>query len=152
MRPILLTLLLCGCTVDDSGLVDGDLGAQPVVALCTSAACASAPCTQGCIFTATTSDHRCPGASPVDAARVEACSGWCGLQTIYAEGCLRYRDEDPHCPDWCVAWGDASCWERTPDIDYATGGAICPSQSSCFGGYPSEDASAGPCVDAGPDL
>jgi hypothetical protein len=147
MKTLLLALALCGCQVEStaSDLAGNDLSQSQPDFLCTTSACAAQPCTPGCVFDAMVSGA-CPSSSPahVGTAKATACTGWCGLQELNVGGCLRYRSEDPACPTWCISY-DQSCWEHTPEADYAGGGAIC-SAGYCYGGGPLEDLWI-PCVD-----
>jgi hypothetical protein len=143
MHKLCLALVLLGCG-EEALPSSSDLSGQTPDYLCTSAACAAQPCTPGCVF----DPGPCNGSTRIETDRARACPGWCGLQEMLVEGCLRYRSEDPACPTWCVSWGDAACWERTPAADYANGGAICPDHIGCFGGAPPGDLYH-PCVDLG---
>jgi hypothetical protein len=147
---LILALVLCSCGEEappSTDLAGADLSTLPEI-LCTSATCSAAPCTPGCVFQPTMSGACAAPLQKIETVRAMACPGWCGLQQILVEGCLRYRSEDPACPTWCTAWGDAACWEQTPPADYAQGGAICSAGSSCFGGAELQDADV-PCRDMG---
>jgi hypothetical protein len=144
---VLPLLFLVGCNVEDTGLIDLSASIDlsmtfPNYPMCASFDCANSPCTPGCVFIPAV-NGLCPSTAPVliSADKIKTCSGWCGLGW-WSEGCLRYR---PTCSDWCIAWSDPNCWEKSPDIDYATQAAICPSGFACFSGV--SDAGQAPCVD-----
>lgn len=133
----------------DLATVDGAPGD-----LCTTMDCASAPCTAGCAFVV--AQGPCANATPakVSAATVAACPGFCGRfgaeGGVSDFGCLRYRVEEPKCTPWCWQWGNGSCFERAPSIDYSTGGAICDRAKgwNCYSPLPPADGGT-TCVDAG---
>ncbi|MSP61896.1 MAG: hypothetical protein EXR72_16500 [Myxococcales bacterium] len=161
MRPSggLCALLLVGCT--GPGAVDAAMPIPVDAALafdagtdagsprfCTANVCAADPCTKGCAFIPMP-EGGCPEEMPGIVARevAAACPLFCGFSRFggLAEGCVRYRAEDPKCPLACVQWNTPACFERRPVVNYGVGGAICGTGFNCAG--PS-DGGTPPC-DAG---
>jgi hypothetical protein len=155
----LLLVLLAGCSnapigggadlaTGDRPIIDagsdggGDGGGDGAVSgmFCTTQACAMSPCTPGCAFTPPTGG----GCGSLFAVAIDpgVCPGFCGLftgkpWTVGGFGCLRGLWNDPSCNGPCgFAWGTASCFDRTPDIDYQSGWAICDTAAgfSCYNG------------------
>ena len=145
MRILFVALCLCSCSVSSNvGFDGGDLSNGPPPAqLCTTSACAQNPCTPGCIFEA----PLCPGTLPtlVDTSKVTACPGFCGLFTVAnALGCGLYDGSKDGCQACGFRWGNSSCVDVAPMLDYRHAGAICQNSNTCFDGTPPEDMSI-PC-------
>jgi hypothetical protein len=159
MRALLLFgLALAGCTGSTPTNSDGgndlatlDGGGDLTMldggdVLCATQACALSPCTPGCAFAAAIGGA-CGTQYQVSPEQVHLCAGFCGLvadnpQAATLYGCLRFRNEDPNCTALCDPWSTWSCFERSPDVNYQTGGAICDSAKGFF-------CDSGPAPDAG---
>jgi hypothetical protein len=141
---------LAGAPTDLSGGLGGGPDLTSTSSLCATPACANTPCTPGCAFTVGPCTM---GEQPVALATVKACPGFCGLfnnqGAVNAFGCLRYRVEDQACTPRCWQWGNATCFERAPSVDYSVGGAICDRAKAftCYSPLPPPDAGGNGCGD-----
>jgi hypothetical protein len=160
---ILLIPVLCACNGDDTLAPDG-ICTRPVCAsassLCTTAACASGPCTPGCRFH-NARGNACPPDLPrsVDARDVISCAHLCGFvvpsyepsgyTTTAAGSCFHYDANAPGCAGVpaCEGYNDA-CWVSTVGFGEDEAG-ICAAVDTCAdGAYPQEDAAQpNTCVD-----
>ena len=135
MRWYVLALVAVGCNSVSLTRVDGGVSGT----LCTTAACAAAPCTTGCVFTAPVNGS-CHGSASIDASVAQACVGFCGFLTCAnGAGCGVYDGNASGCQLCGARWGDASCVVQDPAIDYYQGAAICSAGDQCWTGCPVPD-------------
>ncbi len=145
---VVALLVASGCAHEGGGAADANFADG----LCTTAACVTAPCTAGCVYTMP-ADGMCPDAQPerVAESAVDACSP-CGLFAprhigsagyIYI-GCVKYHSEMPQCGR--VACGPPpQCFEFSPALDYYYAAGICPAGFQCWA--PPYDDLAADCRD-----
>jgi hypothetical protein len=155
LSALLLFLIACS----DPVLAPNGECTAPVCAtakqLCTTAACAAAPCTPDCRFR-NAHDGACPSdlAVAVPTAQVTACPGLCGFAVpsgSSASGptspgtCYHYQADAPGCADRdpsCTGY-NAACWFN--DVGFRQDeAAICHAGGSCYdGSYVIEDLAGG---------
>jgi hypothetical protein len=158
MRPSLAWLLLLAACSGNGNSTPGDGGVDAAVdasmstggQLCTTAACAAAPCTADCLYQLA-SGGACPANLPrmVDLATVKACPGYCALysglnmQNFFGMGYCWHYDANlpgacqaPHC-GWNVA-----CEVHSDFYNFSDQAVICPSSEQCWNGLEPADMQA----------
>src|SRR5262245_2463918 len=129
MHKALLLLAIVGC--NDNGIAPppGDAGADGPLGdyFCTTTACATNPCSDGCAFAAKVGSCDSSLPATVATATVQQCRRFCGLFTLAGGmGCGLYHGEWPGCAVCGPRWGSFSCVEfSNSTIDYFSGGVIC---------------------------
>jgi hypothetical protein len=152
---VLLLLAAAGCNDDGRSSYTGQC--PPTVCthpgvLCTSASCATAPCTSGCVFQAPVCDT-CSGALAYKVLTTTAsqCKRFCAVGgasypcgTSGAQGHCFHFDRQAHAGcDLPMCALDPTC--NTLDITMsATQAAICPANDNCDDGSTPPDAGT-PC-------
>jgi hypothetical protein len=147
VKPLHLAIvvLLTSACGDDSAAGPGDGGVDQSAQAqlwCTSSACATAPCTVGCVFQRAAS---CSSAHPavVERSAFASCARLCEGYSIDAETtaagqCLGpYDGSKPGCND-SVCHYNPGCIDVGPTFDQ-NGAAICPPDHSCYNGIPVAD-------------
>jgi hypothetical protein len=114
---------------------------------CTSAACADAPCTPGCLFQRADGGS-CPSALPESTSGPSGCAGYCTVDPSLGQAagggigyCWHY---DPNLPGACQSphcgWNTA-CEVHSYPFDLTDQAVVCASGDACFDGqFPADEA------------